>query len=100
MHKDALIFMLNLEHCIPYWFVCVCSQLKPEQCLQLHREQIHDPVNSLLQERMTTAAFKSFDILMKVRIYLNRNQVLIKVFMHMDTYPSDITKIYVYPFDF
>ncbi|XP_071112375.1 E3 ubiquitin-protein ligase rnf213-alpha-like [Haliotis cracherodii] len=46
-------------------FEKVLSELKPEQCLQLHREQIHDPVNSLLQERMTTAAFKSFDMLMK-----------------------------------
>lgn len=62
--------LLNSIMMIP--FICVYSQIRPERCLQLHRNQIDEPVDRLLQERMTSAAFKSFDLLMTVRMLLNK----------------------------
>ncbi|XP_046556283.1 E3 ubiquitin-protein ligase rnf213-alpha-like [Haliotis rubra] len=98
---------IDLNHCIKVWndlitlqvnspslshewnatlldaFEKVLSQVCPETCLNLHRSQIDKPVHRLLQERMTSAAFRSFELLMKKDDQFARNSQMDKAFCEM-----------------
>ncbi|XP_067673877.1 E3 ubiquitin-protein ligase rnf213-alpha-like [Haliotis asinina] len=64
-------------------FEQVLFQVCPETCLNLHRSQIDKPIDRLLQERMTSAAFRSFDLLMKKDDQLARDIQMDKAFCEM-----------------